>query len=179
MNVVKLARLEMDFPQNSQDKIEVFIGLGANAGEPRVQISEALEQLKGMALGPVRCSSLWRSEAYGMNDNSSDFVNAVAAFDTGLPPLDLLTQLQAVEVALGRPANHATNVARSIDLDLLVYGGQEIQLLELQVPHPRMLERLFVLLPLQELAPEYKDQIHGLSLEDWIARAPQIAVSRL
>ena len=163
----------------SKNVAQVVIGLGANQGDPGGQIREALSRLEKFAVGPVRVSSFWRSEAVGMSDHSSGFINAVAAFETTAEPVILLRELQAIEVALGRPADHGKNVARNIDLDILAFGTERIDLPELTVPHPRMLERLFVLLPLEELLPDYQDPKTGLSLDHWISQAPSIDMQKL
>jgi 2-amino-4-hydroxy-6-hydroxymethyldihydropteridine diphosphokinase len=158
---------------------EVIIGLGANLGDPVGQIDEAARRMQALATGEVRLSSLWRSEAVGMSDGSTGFVNAVAAFETELNANTLLSALQEIEVILGRPADHAKNVARNIDLDILDYCGELIAEPDLQVPHPMMFERLFVLLPLQELLPDYRDPVTGIGLAHWLDDAPQIEMERL
>lgn len=112
-----------------------------------------------------------------MQDGSGEFTNAVAAFDTRLAPLPLLAALQKIEVDLGRPADHGKNVARTIDLDLLLYGSKCLDLPELKIPHPRMLERLFVLLPLQEVLPELV--LDGRALSHWIDSAPAMEMIRV
>lgn len=111
-----------------------------------------------------------------MADNSGGFINAVAAFDCSLEPLALLQSLQEIEMQMGRPVDHEKNVARPIDLDILLFGDEVFDLPDLKVPHPKMLERLFVLLPLQELLPDFV--WGGVGLDEWIRRAPPIAINR-
>ncbi|MFN3239821.1 MAG: 2-amino-4-hydroxy-6-hydroxymethyldihydropteridine diphosphokinase [Pseudomonadales bacterium] len=154
------------------------IGLGANSGAPAAQLKEAMTRLAELAVGEIKVSSMWRSEAVDMQDQSGEFVNAVIAFDCQLPPLTLLRRMQAVEVAMGRPADHERYVARPpLDLDLLLYGEEQISEPDLLVPHPRMLERLFVLLPLQEVWPDYT--VGDADLKTLIQLAPDMAIERL
>lgn len=157
----------------------VIVGLGANQGNPVEQIKKATSHLQAFANKPVKLSPFWRSEAYGMNDGSSDFVNAVAVFETNLEPMTLLTKMQAIEVELGRPAAHAKNVARTIDLDLLIYGDVTMNSERLTLPHPRIAERLFVLLPLRDLLPDYRHGSEGIEIEELVRQAPAIEISRL
>lgn len=166
----------MEFPQNSSAR-QAIIGLGANRGEPQEQLLEAILRLEEYADSTVQRSSFWRSEAYGMQDGSGDFVNAVVEFSTRLEPMDLLRLMQQIEVDLGRPADHARNVARPIDLDLLVYNNQKISEPDLIVPHPKMLERLFVLLPLEEILPGYQHE--GVGVAELIQQAPNIDIAKL
>jgi 2-amino-4-hydroxy-6-hydroxymethyldihydropteridine diphosphokinase len=130
----------------------VFVGLGANLGDARTTLQaafDALNQLPG-----TRCvarSSLYRSAP--VDADGPDYVNAVAELRTKMQPPVLLRALQAVETRFGRerPYHHAP---RTLDLDLLLYGQRCIETPALTLPHPRMHERAFVLVPLAELAPE-------------------------
>jgi 2-amino-4-hydroxy-6-hydroxymethyldihydropteridine diphosphokinase len=130
-----------------------FVGLGANLGEPQRQVQQAFRELDAIAhTRVVRTSSLYRSEPLGFADQPR-FVNAVAQIETGLPAGRLLAELQAVEARHGRSRSFA-NAPRTLDLDLLLFGNLVIDTASLQVPHPRMHERAFVLLPLLEIAPD-------------------------
>jgi 2-amino-4-hydroxy-6-hydroxymethyldihydropteridine diphosphokinase len=130
-----------------------FVGLGANLGEPQRQVQQAFRDLDAIAhTRVVRTSSLYRSEPLGYAEQSR-FVNAVAQVETGLQAERLLAELQAVEARHGRSRSFA-NAPRTLDLDLLLFGDAVIDTGSLQVPHPRMHERAFVLLPLLEIAPE-------------------------
>lgn len=135
-----------------------YIGLGSNLQDPEAQIDQALDAL---ALLPdsrlTAVSSLYRSAPLGPSDQP-DYLNAVAMFDTRLAALALLDALQAIEQQQGRVRERHWG-PRTIDLDLLLYGAEQIDLPRLQVPHPQMLLRSFVLVPLAELAP-------GLHLPD-------------
>jgi 2-amino-4-hydroxy-6-hydroxymethyldihydropteridine diphosphokinase len=128
------------------------IGLGANLGEPRTQLLAAFEALGRVAETRVTAkSSLYRSAPVGHADQPS-YLNAVAWIETNLAPQALLARLQEIERGLGRERSFR-NAPRTLDLDLLLYGAEQIDTTALRVPHPRMHERAFVLLPLLELDP--------------------------
>ena len=130
----------------------VCIGLGANLGDAVTTLRQALASLAAdPAVSGLQASRLYRSKAWGREDQP-DFINACACFSTPLAPLALLDRLQAIELAHGRrrlPGGHWG--PRTLDLDILLYGDQVIDLPRLQVPHPWMHQRAFVLLPLAEL----------------------------
>ena len=130
-----------------------YVGLGANMGEPRRQLEQALRELDEVRLTRVMSrSSLYRSAPLGYADQP-DFVNAVAQLETRLPAKELLAELQAIEARHGRERSYA-NAPRTLDLDLLLFGEELVSEPDLTVPHPRMHERAFVLLPLLEIAPD-------------------------
>jgi 2-amino-4-hydroxy-6-hydroxymethyldihydropteridine diphosphokinase len=132
-----------------------FVGLGANLGEPQRQIQQAFLELDAIPhTRVVRTSSLYRSEPVGYAAQPQ-FVNAVAQLETGLPSERLLGELQAIEARHGRSRSFA-NAPRTLDLDLLLFGNAVIDTEELKVPHPRMHERAFVLMPLLEVAPQIR-----------------------
>jgi 2-amino-4-hydroxy-6-hydroxymethyldihydropteridine diphosphokinase len=129
-----------------------FIGLGANIGDPGKQLRGALAALDGIPGTRVtRASSFWRTAPVGYAAQP-DFVNAVAEVQTAQAPRALLEALLAIEKRFGRERSFA-NAPRTLDLDLLLYGGRVIAEPDLRVPHPRMHERAFVLAPLVEIAP--------------------------
>ena len=132
--------------------ITAYIGLGANLGEPRAQIDQALEALAALPeTRLVACSPLYRSaplEAPGQ----PDYINAVAAVDTDLSAPQLLAALQAIESRHGRERT-TRNAPRTLDLDLLLFGETAFAAPTLTLPHPRMHERAFVLQPLLDLDP--------------------------
>jgi len=133
-----------------REPIEAFIGLGANLGDPRASILDAFEALKAMpGLQGLRRSSLWVSAP--LDAAGPDYVNAVACLHTRLTAPELLEQLQSIETSAGRVRPYR-NAPRTLDLDLLLYGAAFIDSATLKVPHPRMWDRAFVLLPLAELA---------------------------
>jgi len=131
----------------------VYIGLGSNLARPEVQIKEARQAIKALStIQEIAFSSLYRSPPMGPQDQP-DFVNAVMAIETRLPALELLYCLQKIELDQGRERKDERWGARTLDLDILLYGKQVIQQPDLIVPHYGMAERAFVLYPLQEIAP--------------------------
>ncbi|MFT4798210.1 MAG: 2-amino-4-hydroxy-6-hydroxymethyldihydropteridine diphosphokinase [Candidatus Azotimanducaceae bacterium] len=158
---------------------EVVVALGANMGDPAQQVIIAMARLGDIAEGAVTRSSLWQSAPDGMNDASGAFINAVVVFDTVLESGALLAALQAIEVEMGRPVDHGKNVARMIDLDLVAYGDELINEPWLEVPHPRLAERLFVLLPLAEIRPEFRRPGDGQRIDVLVKAAPVLKISRL
>jgi 2-amino-4-hydroxy-6-hydroxymethyldihydropteridine diphosphokinase len=127
--------------------------LGSNLGDPPAQIRRALQTLSAMPeTRLVRWSSLYRNPPAGYLDQP-EFVNAVAEIETRLAPRDLLEQLLAIERAHGRVRDFP-NAPRTLDLDILLYGERTVREPELTIPHPRIVERAFVLVPLAEIAPE-------------------------
>lgn len=134
-----------------QPPVTAYIGLGANLGDARETVLSALRaiaQLDGVA--HVRGSSLYGSAP--VQADGADYVNAVVEVQTVLPPLRLLGALQALETDAGRQRSYR-NAPRTLDLDILLYGDTQISSPNLEVPHPRMWERAFVLRPLAELVP--------------------------
>jgi 2-amino-4-hydroxy-6-hydroxymethyldihydropteridine diphosphokinase len=130
-----------------------FVGLGANLGEPRRQVEQAFRDLDAMPhTRLVKSSSLYRTRPVGYAAQPP-FVNAVAQLETALSAERLLAELQAIEVRHGRERSFA-NAPRTLDLDLLLFGDAVMDGEELKLPHPRMHERAFVLVPLLEIAPQ-------------------------
>lgn len=129
-----------------------YIGVGSNLDQPRAQVESALDELAQLPQSRLAArSSLYRSAPLGY-EAQPEFINAVARLDTELGAGELLAELQAIEARHGRRRSFA-NAPRPLDLDLLLFGDERISLPELSVPHPRMHERAFVLLPLIEIAP--------------------------
>jgi 2-amino-4-hydroxy-6-hydroxymethyldihydropteridine diphosphokinase len=134
--------------------IRAYIGLGSNLDDPELQLRRAIEALRCIPESRLTAvSRLYRSKPMGPAEQP-DYVNAVAMFDTCLEPLPLLDALQAIETAQGRVRSGERWGARTLDLDLLLYGAEVIALPRLQVPHPGLPLRNFVLQPLFDLAPE-------------------------
>ena len=139
---------------------DAYLGLGANLGNPKETFDRALVLISEFA-EITSVSRLYRSKPYGFSDQPP-FVNATARISTNLPALELLDQLQSVERSLGKKVMRE-NGPRIIDLDLLLYDELELSKKELTLPHPGILERDFVLLPLIDLNP-------GLSHPQWGAK---------
>ncbi|MGQ9685058.1 MAG: 2-amino-4-hydroxy-6-hydroxymethyldihydropteridine diphosphokinase [Thiobacillaceae bacterium] len=133
--------------------VDVFIALGANLGDPIGQILSAVEELARLPATRLhKRSSLYRSRPVG-GPEQPDYVNAVARLSTSLPPRELLRHCLAIEARHGRRRD-GKNTPRTLDLDLLLYDGLIMHEPGLTLPHPRMHERGFVLLPLAEIAPD-------------------------
>lgn len=140
---------------------QVYIGLGSNLADPRLQVERALRmlaQLPGTKL--TQHSRLYRSAPWGRADQP-EFVNAVAALKTKLVPRELLDALLAIEHAAGRARGAMRWGPRVLDLDILAFGDRVIDEPGLHVPHPHLHERAFVLLPLAEIAPDLIVPGHG------------------
>lgn len=154
----------------SVDSVVAYIGLGSNLERPAQQVRAAMHELDDLAgTRLVRQSSLYESPPLGSQDQP-DYVNAVAMLETSLEAHSLLDLLQAVEQRHGRERGEHWG-PRTLDLDLLLYGGDRIDSPRLQVPHPQMSGRAFVLVPLFELAPDLVlpglgplgDAMHGIA----------------
>lgn len=150
---------------------DVFIGLGCNMGDCRANLRFALDGLAALpGYRPVALSSLYRTAPVGKTDQA-DFYNAVARGKYEGPPLELLTGLQALEQARGRERVERWG-PRTLDLDLLSFGQEILDLPGLEVPHPRLAERVFVLAPLMEIAPDYVLPRWGLTAGELLERMP-------
>lgn len=135
------------------EPVRAHVGLGSNLGSPVRRVGAALNELAALPDTRLHAASrLYRSPPWGLEDQP-DFVNAVAALDTRLPPEGLLAELKALESRAGRVRGGARWGPRVLDLDLLLYGDRVSDDPRLILPHPRMHERAFVLLPLLEIAP--------------------------
>jgi 2-amino-4-hydroxy-6-hydroxymethyldihydropteridine diphosphokinase len=158
--------------------VEAFLGLGGNVGNARKTIDEAIMLLCGR--GDIRLlarSSDYRTAPWGVEDQPA-FINVCIAVETSLTPHRILARTQAVENALGRDRGKERRWGpRPIDVDLLAYDDLKLQTPELTLPHPRLFERAFVLVPLAEIAPER--MIGGVRLRDALARLDRSGVERL
>ena len=134
--------------------VTVYVGLGSNLGDSVRTLKSAITALEQTSLpGSMGCSSLYRTAPIGFLDQP-DFINAVCRLETPLNAVELLQSLLQIERDHGRRRSGSANEPRTLDLDLLLYGGQEVSVDGLQVPHPRLHERAFVLYPLLEIAPD-------------------------
>ena len=156
--------------------MKAFIGLGSNLGDREANLRAALEHL---AHAPettvVRASSLYDTEPVGVEEQPH-FLNAVAQLETQLTPHQLLWNLMLIEKRLGRVRNQRWG-PRTIDLDLLLYGGVVIEESDLVVPHPELTRRSFVLVPLVELDPLLVHPVTGESLLNhlgWLKTRPPV-----
>jgi 2-amino-4-hydroxy-6-hydroxymethyldihydropteridine diphosphokinase len=143
----------------------VYIALGSNVGDRKDNLREALRLLVEAGIRILKISSIYETEPVDYLEQAW-FLNAVLEAQTDLPALDLLHSLRAIESAMGSKKPFAKG-PRLIDLDILLYGTDTIATPEIQVPHPRMLERRFVLVPLAEIAPHLRHP-------SWPATAQQL-----
>lgn len=157
--------------------VDVYVGLGSNLDNPAAQVRRAIEELGTLPLTECTAASrLYASRPLGPQDQP-DFINAVALLSTRLSPLALLDQLQALEQRHRRVRKRHWG-PRTLDLDLLLYGNETLNLPRLCVPHPEMTARAFVLLPLAELSPalELPGGRHIKALVEAVTTAGKIEV---
>lgn len=141
--------------------MRAWLGLGSNLQQPEAQVGEALARLaKADGIRILKTSSLYRTPPWG-DKNQDDFINAVTQVETSLDAISLLRVLQSVENAMGRQRSGNRWGPRIIDIDLLLYGNRQYRSEQLELPHPRMHERAFVLMPLCELDAATEIPGHG------------------
>ena len=137
------------------EPVTTYLCLGGNLDDRVAALTEALRLLDSAAgMRRIACSSVYETEPWAVADQPN-FLNVVAAYETTLSPEDLLTACKTVEAEVGRVASYRWG-PRLIDVDILLYGDQVVDLAEpdLQIPHPRMTQRAFVLVPLAEVIPD-------------------------
>ena len=136
-----------------ESRVTAFIALGANVGDPPAQVRAGLRELAALpGTNLLAQSSLYRNPPEGGLDQP-EYVNAVACIETALGPRELLDRLLGIERVHGRVREHP-NAPRTLDLDIALYGDRALSEPGLEVPHPRMTRRPFVLVPLAEIAPD-------------------------
>ncbi len=139
----------------AQPPVIAYLGLGGNLGDRLAALTDALTHLDATpGLCRVSCSSIYETEPWGVTDQPS-FLNLAAAFATTLSPTELLAVVKSVEQAVGRTQTYRWG-PRQIDVDVLLYGDRAVKLTmpDLQIPHTRLRQRAFVLVPLAEIAPD-------------------------
>jgi len=143
-------------PASTAFEMRTAVALGSNLGDPLGNLRAARKAIVDLAgvQPPVLSSAIYETEAVDCEPNAGKFLNAVLEFDYEGDPTDLWKKLMEIESALGRPRHHARNVSRKIDIDLLYAGEIHIDTQELQLPHPRMHSRQFVLQPLLDIRPD-------------------------
>ncbi|HTD38794.1 MAG TPA: 2-amino-4-hydroxy-6-hydroxymethyldihydropteridine diphosphokinase [Candidatus Limnocylindrales bacterium] len=130
------------------------IGIGSNAGDARARVRDAFDRLAGLGTVIAR-SSLYGTEPWGVTDQPA-FVNAAASLDTALPPRALLAALKRIEDEAGRVPTYRWG-PRVLDLDILTYGELQVDEPDLVIPHARLRERAFALVPLADIDPRYAE----------------------
>jgi 2-amino-4-hydroxy-6-hydroxymethyldihydropteridine diphosphokinase len=157
---------------------EAFVALGGNVGDVRATINRAIAMLcDGTVVRLVSRSSDYRTPPWGVTDQPP-FVNAAIAVATSLPPRDLFARAVGIERALGRERSKERRWGpRTIDIDLLAYDDLVLRDEELTLPHPRLFERAFVLVPLAEIARDRA--IAGLRIGEALARVDVAGIEKL
>jgi 2-amino-4-hydroxy-6-hydroxymethyldihydropteridine diphosphokinase len=146
----------------------VYIAFGANLGNPRKQIEQGIRTLNDHGVNVIDRSSWFETEPVHVNDQPW-FLNIVARAETSLEPNELLTLCQQVEKQEGRVPSERFG-PRHLDIDILLYGDRHIESQTLAIPHPRMGERRFVLIPLLEIAPDLEDPVLNQRYADLLSR---------
>ena len=155
---------------------KIAIALGSNLDDPLTQLIAAKSFLTNLSNSPIISSSIYESEPIGPSEY--DFLNAVILIDSKLSPNELFQQLKDQESVQGRPSRYPKWTARPIDMDIISYDEKIIKTDELTIPHAEYSQRLFVLLPLQEVIPTWVDPKSKLAIETLIASAPEMSISR-
>ena len=133
----------------------IYLGLGSNIGNREQMLQGAIDRLSAPDLIVKRVSSVYETEPVYLKEQRQ-FLNAVVEAETELFPMVLLSRIQKIEIALGRRRIGAPNGPRTIDIDILFYGSSTVTSGKLEIPHPRLHERRFVMAPMEELAPDFR-----------------------
>jgi len=152
-------------------RVPAAIALGSNLGDREAHLDFAVERLRRL-LEPLRLSQLIETEPVDVPDVQAPFLNGVAIGETSLAPSDLLAALLAIERDRGRQRPHR-HAARTLDLDLILYGDWVVNEPGLSVPHPRFRERRFVLAPLAEVAGDWLDPVTGKTVSALLRSLPR------
>lgn len=149
--------------------MKVVLALGANLGNPKQQISDAIVKI-GEIVNIAKISSLYETAPFQVKDKQPNYINAVLVGDTELQPKELIHKLLDIEAQLGRERSFQ-NAARTIDIDIIDYEGFFLESDELTLPHPRAHERRFVLEPWAEIEPDAVLKEHG-PIKELLAALP-------
>lgn len=155
---------------------QVIVAVGSNLGSREDMINQAGGFLDDISESPVIKSSVWESEPIGPSEFS--FLNSVAQIGTSLTPVELLSNLKEFERQSGRKNQHIKWGPRLLDLDIIAFGGLVIQTETLIIPHPEYINRLFVLLPLQDIAPGWVDPVTKTPIISLIKKSPEIQIQK-
>jgi 2-amino-4-hydroxy-6-hydroxymethyldihydropteridine diphosphokinase len=156
--------------------VNVYLALGSNVGDRSENLRSALRFIDEASAHLTKLSSIYETEPVDFLEQAW-FLNAVVAAETDLPAIDLLHTLREIEARMGSKKAFAKG-PRLIDLDILLYGDEIIATPELQVPHPRMLQRNFVLVPLAEIAPALQHPSWQASAAELLSRSPDPSIVR-
>jgi len=159
--------------------MRAYLGLGSNLGDPRAQLARAVAELRrwpGVAVTAV--SSLYRTAPVG-GGPQPDYLNAAAVLETELSPQAVLAMGLELEQRAGRVRRGARNEPRTLDVDILLYADAVIEETDLRVPHPRLAERAFALIPLAEIAPEVRHPVTGKTFFELAAGISSAGIRKL
>jgi len=145
----------------------VYLGLGSNVGEREQMLQAAVDRLHSPELRIIRVSSVYETEPQGLR-NQRWFLNLVAEAETKLFPRQLLGRIVKIERKMGR-RRMIENGPRTIDIDILFFGNAVVKTGELEIPHPRIAQRRFVLAPMAELAPDLRDPVSRRTMRELLA----------
>ncbi|MGM0506440.1 MAG: 2-amino-4-hydroxy-6-hydroxymethyldihydropteridine diphosphokinase [Bacteroidota bacterium] len=155
---------------------EVVIAIGSNLGDRTAMLRQAAAALEKLSRKPIETSSAWQSAPVG--PAKYPFLNSVATLTTELLPIDLLHFLKNIEKRVGRDPAVPRWGPRELDLDIISWGSLAMESEKLIIPHPEYRQRLFVLLPLQELRPEWVDPIDQTPIQVLIEQADSLEIER-
>lgn len=149
-------------------KREIYLGFGANLGDPLTTLQESVIVLNCKEIDVVKKSPLYKTAPVGGPSGQDEYINGVVQISTVLEPSKLLQQVHAIEQQFGRVRTVRWG-ARTLDIDILLYGPDTVEQPDLSIPHPRMHERRFVLQPLVDIAPELTHPATGIRFAEYLA----------
>lgn len=155
---------------------KVVIALGSNLQQPHAQLKKAGKFLEELSESPLLKSPIYTSEPVGPSNN--DFLNSVACIETSLSPDHLFEQLKLQEKKQGRPSRYPKWTARTLDLDIIAYDNLVIETDSLIIPHQEYSRRLFVLLPLRDIFPDWEDPVSAQHIDEMIHQAPTLNIDQ-
>lgn len=149
----------------------IYLMLGSNQGNRAALLQQAIEALKNfLSVSDLRCSAIYETAAWGLEEQPA-FLNQAVCFDADITARELLTQVRRIEEQLGRQRLEIWG-PRTLDIDILFFGDQIVELPDLVIPHPRIQERRFVLAPMVDLAPELEHPVLGKTMLELLDQCP-------
>lgn len=154
----------------------IIIALGSSLGDRLHYLKSAKDFLSNLCIGPVSVSPIYETEPVGNSKNH--YLNAVLSGEMSTEPLALLEELKSFEMQMGRDPKAGFWTDRVLDLDIIDFGGEHIQTQRLTIPHPHYAERWFVLYPLRDLFPEWRDPLNNRPIDEMLASSARIDVKK-